>query len=414
MASIGSPPPIGPSGHLAGTSGPKKSARSLSSDQSKIREAQADVASKVSQLQDQAKQVAIEGQSQVDQLRENYEREALAESSRQETTLASEKTKGYEKLRELQRAQSKEEARVKREGESELAKLNDYYRDAQYKTEQRGDDLLRTTESKNTQRLNFELESGNRAAEQLKHDKRIELEQIQADRDQQVSIAEKQARDLYEKKRDATQNAIEQSSEKLDSNYRTIAKTHQETLDRLNNETYSQLQRARLDTSKKLSAYSERQEDPFYKLMDLQAEFEDQGDKYVLTARIPEHEQKNVSVALRGNQIVLSGTRRSEERVELEPGHQKGTSSYQSFMESFPFSQAVESRMMTHEFRGDQVIVTVPKKLIANEYHPHKMKPSRAQVQKPDFPANLPHVGDETTSSGEVSATRGSKTLVRD
>ncbi|MFL5813209.1 MAG: Hsp20 family protein [Bdellovibrionia bacterium] len=411
MPSIGSPPPIGPS---VGPSGPRKTARSSSSDQSKIREAQADVANKVTQLQEQAKQVAIEGQTQVDQLRENYEREALAESSRQETQLASEKTQGYEKLREIQRAQNKEEARIKREGEAELARLNDYYRDAEYKAAQRGDELLRTTESKNTQQLNFELESGNKAAEQLKHDKRVEIEQIQADRDLQVATAEKQAHDLYEKKHEATQMAIEQSTEKLDNNYRQIAQTHQETLARLNNETYSQLQRARLDTSKKLSAYSERQEDPFYKLMDLQAEFDDQGDKYVLTARVPEHEQKNVSIAIRGNQIVLSGTRRNEERVEVEPGHQKGTSSYQSFMESFPFAQAVESRMMTHEFRGDQVIVTVPKKLIANEYHPHKMKPARAQVQKPDFPANLPHVGDEATSKGEVSATRGSSTLVKE
>jgi HSP20 family molecular chaperone IbpA len=386
----------------------------LSSDQSKIREAQADVTNKITQLQDQAKQVALEGQTQVDQLKENYEREALAESTRQETQIASEKSQGYEKLRELQRAQNKEEARVKREGEAELARLNDYYRDAEYKAERRGDELLRTTESKNTQRLNFELDTGNKAAEQLKHDKRIELEQIQADRDLQIATAEKQAHDLYEKKRDATQSAIEQSSEKLDNEYRQISQTHQDTLSRLSHETYSQLQRARLDSSKKLSAYSERQEDPFYKLMDLQAEFEDQGDKYVLTARVPEHEQKNVSIAIRGNQIVLSGTRRSEERVELEPGHQKGTNSFQSFMESFPFAQPVEARMMSHEFRGDQVIITVPKKFIANEYHPHKMKPSRAQVQRPDFPANLPHVGDETTSRGEVSATRGSGTLVKE
>jgi HSP20 family molecular chaperone IbpA len=399
---------------LTGTQGPKKSARSSSEDQSKIREAQADVSNKITQLQDQAKQVVIEGQTQVDQLKDNYEREALAESSRQETTLANEKSKGYEKLRELQRAQNAEEARIKREGENEIARLNNYYRDAEYKAEQRGDELLRTTESKNTQRINFELDSGNKAAEQLHHDKRIELEQIQADRDQQIAITEKQAHDLYEKKRDATQNAIQQSTEKLDSQYHEIEKTHQDTLDRLTHESFSQLQQRRLDTSRKLSAYSERQNDPFYKLMDLQAEFEDQGDKYVLTARIPEHEQKNVTVAIRGNQIVLSGTRRNEERVELEPGHQKGTSSYQSFMESFPFSQAVENRMMTHEFHGDHIVITVPKKLIANEYHPHKMKPSRLQVQRPDFPANLPHVGDESAPSGEISATKGSSTLVKE
>lgn len=413
MSSVGSPPPMGPTGPSS-FGGPKKSVRSASTGQDKIRDAQAQTESMVAQIQDQSKQVAQQGQAQIDHLKEDYDREYLTESSREDNQLSNEKLKGYEKLRDLQRTQSAEEARVKREGENELARLNGYYRDATYNAEKRGEDLLRTTESKNHQQLNFETNQANLSAEMLKKNKNLELEQIQADRDLQISIAEKQAHDLYEQKHNATQEAIQKSSEKLDADFKTVSQTHQDTMARLTNETYAQLQRARLDSSKKLSAYSERQEDPFYKLMDLQANFEDQGDKYVLTARVPEHEQKNVTVALRGNQIVLSGTRRNEERVEIEPGHQKGTSSYQSFMESFPFSQPVESRMMTHEFQGDKVIVTVPKKLIANEYHPHKMKPARAQVQKPDFPANLPHVGDEIAQRGEVASRPGSNPLVKE
>jgi hypothetical protein len=58
--------------------------------------------------------------------------------------------------------------------------------------------------------------------------------------------------------------------------------------------------------------------------------------------------------------------------------------------------------------------VTVPKKLMATEYKPYKAKPARAQVQKPDFPANLPHVGDELAPQGEVAATKGSSTLVKE
>lgn len=414
MSSVGSPPPLGPSTSLASSVGPKKAVRSASSPQDKIRDAQSQAESTVAQIQDQTKQVAQQGQAQIDHLKEDYDREYLTESSREENQLNTEKLKGYEKLRDLQRTQNAEQARVKRDGEAELARLGNHFREATYNAEKHGEETLRSTESKNQQLLNYETNQGNMAADIIRKNKALELEQIQADRDLQISTAEKQAHDLYEKKRVATQEAIQQSSEKLDSNYKAISQTHQDTMARLTNETYAQLQRARLDSSKKLSAYSERQEDPFYKLMDLQANFEDQGDKYVLTARVPEHEQKNVTVAIRGNQIVLSGTRRNEERVEIEPGHQKGTSSYQSFMESFPFAQPVESLMVTHEFQGDRVIVTVPKKAIASEYHPHKMKPARAQVQRPDFPANLPHVGDEIAQSGEIGSRRGSSPLVKE
>ncbi len=414
MVSVG---PVGPSSFT----GPKKTLRSSSdqstgqsTDQAKIHDAQADVTNAVAQIQEQSKQVAHEGQAQIDHLKENYEHEFLTESAREENQIANEKLKGYEKLRDLQRTQNAEISRVKREGEAELARLNNYYRDTTYNAEQRGDELLRSVESKNQQRLNFENKTGGAAADQIRHDKNIEIEQLQADRDLQIPTLEKQAHDLYDKKRVETEAAITKSSEKLDSNYHDIEKSHQDSMARLTNETYAQLQKARLDSSRKLSAYGERQSDPFYKLMDLQAEFEDQGDKYVLTARVPEHEQRNVTVAIRGNQVVLSGTRKNEERVELEPGHEKGTSSYQSFMESFAFTHPVENSMLTHEFKGDRVIVTVPKKLLASEYHPHKMKPARTQVQKPDFPANLPHVGDEFTPQGEIAGTTGSRPLVKE
>jgi HSP20 family molecular chaperone IbpA len=408
MASIGAPPPIGP------TIGPRKTARSAGTDESKLRDAQSQMASATAQIQEQTKQIEQEGQTQLDHMKENYERDTLAETARTENQVASEKLKGYEQLRDLQRTQNAEISRVKREGETELARLNNYYRDATYRAQQRGDEELRGTESKNQQQMNFENSSGNLAVENLQHNKRIEIEQIQADRDQQVSILEKQAHDLYDKKKIETQEAIQQSSEKLDHNYQEISKTHQDTMAHLTNETSAQLQKARLDSSRKLAAYNERQEDPFYQMLDLQANFEDQGDKYVLTARIPEHEQRHVSVAIRGNQVVLSGNRRSEERVELAPGHEKGTNSYQSFMESFPFPQPVESAKLTHEFQGDRVIVTVPKKSLASTYKPYKVKPARAQVQKPDFPANLPHVGDEFSQKGEVIASAGSSPLIKE
>jgi HSP20 family molecular chaperone IbpA len=416
MASIGSPPVGSPGGSsgLSTLSNPKKAARSAVSDPNKVKAAQAEVADQVSQIHDQLKQVEQEGQAQVDHLKENYSREAVAESSREETLYASEKLKNYERLRDLQRSQAAEYARVKREGEAELARLRLYYHDATLESEHQKDELLRSTQEKNQKQIDYESSTGRMAADQIVSEKNVKIHQLEADRDQQITTLEKQAHELYDKKKAQTQEAIEKSSAKLEADFQNSTQTHQETLARLTNTTHSQLQKARLDSSRKLDAYNERQNDPFYQMMDLQAQFEDQGSQYVLTARIPEHEQKNVMVAIRGNQIVLSGARRNEEKVQVEPGHQKTTSSYQSFMESFPFTHPVESSKLSHEFKGDQVIVTVPKKTLATEYRPYKMKPARAQVQRPDFPSNLPHVEDELAPKGEILAKNGSGPLVKE
>jgi HSP20 family molecular chaperone IbpA len=370
----------------------------------------------VNEIQDELKQVSHDGETQMNNLKENYERQALAEDSRQETLLASEKNKGYENLRDLQRTQAAELARVKREGENELSRLTNYYRDATSRAEQSGTEMLRDTTNRNQRQLEYETHTGSAAADEIRQEQQADLQRIQAERDFRVGTLEKQARETYEKKRAETSEAIEKSNSRLETDYKQVSEQHQQTMARLNNATYSELQKTRLDHARKLAAYDQRADDPFYQLLDLQADFEDEGDKYVLTARIPEHEQKNISVAVRGNQIVLSGTRRNEEKVELSPGHLRGTNSYQSFMESFPLAQPVDVYRVTHEFKGDRVMVTIPKKAMASEYKPHRPTPHRIAVQKPNFPPNLPHVGDDdaTKVAQTEPASGGSETLVKE
>ena len=72
----------------------------------------------------------------------------------------------------------------------------------------------------------------------------------------------------------------------------------------------------------------------------------------MLTATIPEHEQKHVPVSVKGNQLVLSGYRRNEEKLELEPGRSQGTNAFQSFLETFPITWPVDANKMTREFEG--------------------------------------------------------------
>jgi HSP20 family molecular chaperone IbpA len=125
--------------------------------------------------------------------------------------------------------------------------------------------------------------------------------------------------------------------------------------------------------------------------MEIGANLHDAGDRYVLTATVPEHEQAHVSVALKGDQIIVQGYRRNEEKLELRDGQTRSSNAYQSYSESFPLPWPVEGKLLTRHFEGDRLVVTVPKK---NEFAFSKAKYSpdaeRARVEMPHFPDNLP------------------------
>lgn len=406
-------PRAGFPGSAFGSSNAKsRTAKAASSDERAARAAQSELSDRANEIKNQIRTVDREGQAAVEALKTNYEKEALAESSRTETSLESEKLKGYEKIRDLQRAQAAELARVKRQGESDLAEMNEHYRNQTYSTDKNHNEQLTDLQMRHQRQLDFERTSGTALTDQVRHEQKMELDRIRTESDENISKAENQAHTLFEKKRTLTNEAIESASKNLESRYADASQTHQQILNSLQSESSRQLKQARLDTSRKLAAYTERQEDPFYQMMDTKAEFRDEGDRYTLTAQIPQHEQDHVSVAIRGNQLVISGYRRNEEKVELEPGRTRGTNAFQSFTESFPFAQAVESGLMTREFDGNTLTVTVPKKNLSTAYQPYKAKPARAHVDRPNFPANLPHVSEEPAAPQQTHApSKGSRTL---
>jgi hypothetical protein len=125
-----------------------------------------------------------------------------------------------------------------------------------------------------------------------------------------------------------------------------------------------------------------------------------------------------VTVTLKGDNLVLSGTRRNEEKVELSPGHTQGTASYQSYSESFPLPFPVEARQLSKTFDGDMLIATIPKK---NQYafeKPAKPVPQRLKAERPKLPDNLPQSEaradmslDEKPPGSSRGKSKGTQTL---
>ncbi len=97
-------------------------------------------------------------------------------------------------------------------------------------------------------------------------------------------------------------------------------------------------------------------------------------------------------MTVRGNQVVLTGTRRNEEKLEIGPGRSQTTNAFQTFLETFPMNWPVEAKLLSKSFEGDQLTVIIPKKAIDFEYRSpvKKSTAARARVERPKFPDNLP------------------------
>ena len=208
--------------------------------------------------------------------------------------------------------------------------------------------------------------------------------------DFQLSKLEESHLQQVDKARNRTLEANETADQTFKQQFEHTLAEHQEVLGRLNRRAGEDLQKLKEEYQTKLEAYSERSKDPFYRTMDAGMNLRENDDAYVLTAKIPEHERKGVSIAMRGNEIVLSGYRRNEERLKKEGGGQQETHSFQSFSESFQLAHPVDANRIARTFDGDELIVLIPKSGARPYVSPAAVVVPPPSAMKPRFPDNLP------------------------
>lgn len=311
---------------------------------------------------EEAKLQDKEAAMMMDKNREAYQTQFAVESERQNASLEEQKNKGYEQIREQQRVIQNELARIRREGERELSHLKTYYQDAAYAAETDGKAKLKATDVEQFKILTSEQKA---AANTLAMEREMALKKFQRTKEDAEEKLGKITEELHKNYLVMEENATDtqaQTTKHFQDRFETISGEQEQILHRLKTEVGQKIDQIRQQNTQKLGAYASRQQDPFYKMVDLDARFQDRGDAYVLTATIPPQEREHVTVAIKGNQLVIAGYRRSEERQPIDSGGKQSTSSYQSFQQSYPMSLAVDSKLLSHTFEGDQLKVIVPKK----------------------------------------------------
>ncbi|MBI5139181.1 Hsp20 family protein [Candidatus Nomurabacteria bacterium] len=343
-------------------------------------------------LSKQLEQTEHELNRQAEMRRDEYSQINQEQDTKFQQTQEEQRSKGNEENRQLQQKQEAELNKIRRDGEREIARTKTYYNNQMTLTNQKGEKDLSEQKRNTAMMSNFEEKKFLNAFVTQKTERERLLKQNNEDLDQKYTTITENSQKQYERIKENSLNQTNEADAKYQEQYENLLKTQNQSIQNLDTKATQMLNNLRQSTAAKLDAYTNRQEDPFYQLIHLNAEIEENNDAFIVKANIPEYERDGLSVAVKGNQLVISGRRRNEEKLELSPEHNISTASYQSFSESLPLTQPVNGKLLTREFEGDKLVIYIPKAGARNNtYNPFKKADlEHVLAQKPDFPKNLP------------------------
>lgn len=354
--------------------------RDLAADggDAQARQAQQLAEERADELNSEVAALQSENSDTLNHMHQDFDSQEEQERDRQQSALESVRSAGYENLRKTQQSQAAELSRTRRDGEAELARLREFYRNATYQASSKGSRELGNIERRQLEKKNNEDLLMRQRLEQLRQEQDARLRNVHGEGDQRIQQALQQHRDAYQKLVASSKAETGQEQRHFDERYHQLLSEHQKALQRVQAESARNIGELQGEMSRKLAAYRESQADPFYRLVDLDTRFFDEPDRYVLRARVPRQEREHIKVSVLGDRIQLTGFRRNEEKLETEPGHTRSTSSYQSFSEGFPVDWPVDAQRVTREYDGDWMIVTLPKKEHPGPAHFHPLRDNTA------------------------------------
>ncbi|MGZ3688904.1 MAG: Hsp20 family protein [Bdellovibrionota bacterium] len=351
---------------------------------------------RIARAQEETQRAEASENQEIDQMHDHFEQMYTKESINNEAELEKVKTEGYEKIRNLQRAQQAEARRIQRTGERDINKLQEHFRDTKNHLEEMGKEETTALLTGKKRELDYERNSSNMELEHLKTESGIQQQELREKEEYKYAELLKAARGRYDQMREKSVQQTENEAKHFDERYKDTVETHDKLVNRIESHAASDVEAIRRRTTDGINAYSSRQSDPFYHMKSISGRVYDEGDQYVLMAKIPEHEREHVTVSIKGEQVVLSGYRRSNDTKQEGPGHTRSTAAFQSYTESFPLYYPVDSRGIRKEFDGDTMVVSIPKKSrYATRQGFQAPPPNKARVEGPKFPPDL-HIPAET------------------
>lgn len=344
---------------------------------------------RIQQAEKLAKEAGRSGEAKVERLKQHYQKEAIRTELKHEENMEKQKLKGYEHLSAMARKQKEAIANQRRTAEREINQLKNHYDDQKLNLKLQSEKELKSIE--NQRKLSLAHEKRKTEHDLALQTSLNDLKQTSLQSQQQKRLHEtKKAHDTeFNRLKDNYVQSNQLAKENFDQKYQNLTKLQTQTLSKMNENIAKRIKDIRDESAVQLTAYSNRQNDPFYKMVKINGVLEESDQSYRLQATIPSYEQDQVSVSVHADQIIVSGKRRNEERLETEDGRQITTNSYQSYSETFPLDLPVDARGLSKRFDGDQLIVEVPKAGQHAPPLPFKAVSREIEIHDPVYPKNI-------------------------
>lgn len=322
--------------------------------------AEHDASKRVAEARESVQKAQQQAETEIEQKRDEYRAQEARESLNHQNALSSEEQASYEALRRLRSQYQVDSQRIQSQGERDLARLKEYYdvrgyqnaRDGekQLKEHARHQQLAMDAESRQAQeqRTFFRQDQSNRM--QALQDERAMLE-LEKEREKQQVIA--RSRQELETHKEHHEAYLQAHQKMLQDQQKTLMGSQQMTRDRL--------AKVILASEVALSRYDDKQDDPFYRPIDLRTRVSEHEEYYELRAEIPEHEREGLVVSGNLNEIILSGSRKFSQKYLGDRGQKKESSAFQSYSEVIPVKAPIDPRFIQKYFDGSDLVAIVPK-----------------------------------------------------
>jgi HSP20 family molecular chaperone IbpA len=358
----------------------------------RARQEEANAQRRIEAAREQVAKAQKEAESEISVIRERSQQQTLSETAKQEERVQRIREQGYENLNKVRQTQQQEIKRVRDGGEKKINELRQHYGQKAYETERKSQVQIQELIQNNQIAIKNERETSQSELKNLKETGQAELLHLQREIENQMDIMRQANNKRYEETLAAQKNFVKEREAHFNKENETLHAFHEERLNELFGRVTEQLQKIQDHKSKKLATYDQQGKDPFYSFVDLGTRLKENRDSYTLSARIPKHEQANIRILARENEIVLIGSRRNEEEKETETGRIKGVSSYQTYRERFPVAFPIDGSKLERSFQGDRLIVTIPKKGLWDQKamaKNHRTEVENSDLMRPVFPRTL-------------------------
>ena len=339
--------------------------------------------------QKEARAAKEEGEQKVKDIKDYYVELAKKEGEQGNKSLDQQKTRTYEQIRQMKQLHSQQQKRSQEEFKVQSNELNHHHNNQLDHLRKNFDHELSSRRETYKNALDHEAD---RSAERIESSKTANnefLKTLNENFDRNQNKLSKAYDNQIERIKNNQQVVIKKEKNRNEREYSKLLDQHQKQLHQTQEKLNQQISKAQQDSSRKLSNYETQQDDDFYKMRTFDSQLTETNDEFILTANIPKHEQAHFYGSVRGNQLVIGGYRKHEEKRDDQVGHEQRTSSYQSYSQSYPLHHSVDANKLSREYRDHQVIIRVPK---TSGYSPRELNiktPDKVQSTKPELPENI-------------------------